>query len=207
MAATVGLETWILITVDDGFLARSRSWSWTWLCNHLRAGAGVTLSRLSPFSAIYGSLDSFQTSFTRSLPRTMVRQITATPRTVNICLSFVFIMTMFDLMQGMINLLSHSNCQKEIMSLVCCLRKVVKVLQPQKMSFAIFSRSHGIQWVCVWPHVMTTRDRVGGRDTECLAWCRTGHCSHCTQGLQGDTHVISISILVFWSVFRGLPQV
>ena len=40
-----------------------------------RAGAGVTLSRLSPFSAIYGSLDSFQTSFTRSLPRTMVRQI------------------------------------------------------------------------------------------------------------------------------------
>ena len=50
-------------------------------------------------------------------------------------------MKMFDLMQGMINLLSHSSCQKEIISLVCCLRKVVKVLQPQKMSFAIFSLS------------------------------------------------------------------
>ena len=102
-------------------------------------------------------------------------------------------------MQGMINLLSHSSCQKEIISLVCCLRKVVKVLQPQKMSFAIFSVSHGIQWVCVWPHVMTTRDRGG------WAW-------HGVPGLMphwplhtGNTggHTYVVSILVFSSVPEG----
>ena len=99
-------------------------------------------------------------------------------------------------MQGMINLLSHSSCQKEIISLVCCLRKVVKVLQPQKMSFAIFSLSlmgfnEFVSDLMSWPRVTG----VGGRDTECLAWCRTGHC---TQGTQGDTHM--------WFLSSSVPE-
>ena len=206
MAATVGLETWILITVDDGFLARSRSWSWTWLCNHLRAGAGVTLSRLSPFSAIYGSLDSFQTSFTRSLPRTMVRQINSNTQDSKYLSVFCIYYE---------NVWSDGRHDKLAFTFQLSKRNYESSLLPEESckSFAAaeneFCDLLSLSWdsMSVWPHVMTTRDRVGGRDTEswpdaALATAHTTHRDH------RGTHTCDVvSILIFWSVSRGLPQV
>lgn len=164
-----------------------------------RAGAGVTLSRLSPFSAIYGSLDSFQTSFTRSLPRTMVRQINSNTQDSKYLSVFCIYYE---------NVWSDARHDKLAFAFQLSKRNYKSSLLPEESckSFAaaenefcdLLSVSHGIQWVCVWPHVMTTRDRGG--------WAWHGvpglmpHWPLHTGNTGGHTHVVSILVCP-----RGLP--